>query len=78
MTRADIFNSNDISGFCPGSAPLTTCTQKNRPPITKRQLVAAKPQTAAVPINMRSFTALKKSKLTARNLKTSETGEGET
>ncbi|KAG9029607.1 hypothetical protein FRB95_005083 [Tulasnella sp. JGI-2019a] len=58
VQRADI-----DGGLCFGSAPLTTCTS---PTSRKREHVPAKPQPAAVPVNMRSFAGLKKSKLATR------------
>ncbi|KAG9005122.1 hypothetical protein FRB94_001814 [Tulasnella sp. JGI-2019a] len=64
------------AGFCPSSAPVN-CPSKKRSSATKRQLEAAKPQAAAVPMNMRSLAALKKSKLAARNLKALEVGQEE-
>ncbi|KAG8981691.1 hypothetical protein FRB95_010875 [Tulasnella sp. JGI-2019a] len=52
-------------GECPRSAPLP-CAHPVGPAPHKRESVPAKPQPAAVPINMRSFAALKQSKLKAR------------
>ncbi|KAG9024487.1 hypothetical protein FRB95_011445 [Tulasnella sp. JGI-2019a] len=55
---------------CPASIPVT-CTSK-RSLNTKRDQIVAKPQPAALPVNMRSLAGLKKSKLAARALKASE------
>ncbi|KAG9028102.1 hypothetical protein FRB95_006866, partial [Tulasnella sp. JGI-2019a] len=66
--RTDIFitSSTHISDFCPSSAP-DNCPPKRRSSATKRQLEAAKPQPAAIPMNMRSLVALKRSKLAVPN-----------
>ncbi|KAG8998914.1 hypothetical protein FRB94_006531 [Tulasnella sp. JGI-2019a] len=70
-------NSNVLVCHCPTSAPLGNCSPTKRSAATKRNIIAAKPQPAAVPLNMRSLTALKKSKLAARNLRAFEVREEE-
>ncbi|KAG9028744.1 hypothetical protein FRB95_006112 [Tulasnella sp. JGI-2019a] len=52
---------------CPASIPVSNCSPVKRSTVTKRNTIAARPQPAAVPLNMRSLTALKKSKLAVRN-----------
>ncbi|KAG8988840.1 hypothetical protein FRB94_002200 [Tulasnella sp. JGI-2019a] len=68
----DQVTGNYLSGTttCPASIPVT-CPSK-RSLATKRNQLAAKPQPAAIPVNMRSLAGLKKSKLAARALKDRE------
>ncbi|KAG9008202.1 hypothetical protein FRB93_006770 [Tulasnella sp. JGI-2019a] len=68
---------SDSAGIsnCPGEAPSHSCTPTKRSSATKRMTVAAKPQPAAAPLNLRSLSALKKSKLAARDLRALETEE---
>ncbi|KAG9028745.1 hypothetical protein FRB95_006113 [Tulasnella sp. JGI-2019a] len=71
------FVGGTSNSHCPTSAPLGNCSPTKRSAATKRNIIAAKPQPAAVPLNMRSLTALKKSKLAARNLRAFEVREEE-
>ncbi|KAG9026072.1 hypothetical protein FRB95_009449 [Tulasnella sp. JGI-2019a] len=62
--------SNQIED-CPPWAENHSCPTK-RSSAMKRWVDAANPQPAAIPLNMRSLSALKKSKLAARDLKALE------
>lgn len=62
--------TDNDAGHCPSSAPLNTCSAPGKRAVaTKRENVAAPPQAAAAPINMRSLKGLQKTKHSARTLK---------
>ncbi|KAG9004659.1 hypothetical protein FRB94_002199 [Tulasnella sp. JGI-2019a] len=64
------YNFGHQVAACPASIPITCNSRRSL--ATKRDRIAAKPQPATVPVNMRSLASLKKSKLAARALKASE------
>lgn len=65
-------------GYCPLTAPLDNCSNTSKRGLTTRRKtagIAAQPRPAAVPVNMRSLKALRKSKVAARQAHEDETLE---